>query len=760
MNAEERLVSTGGGAYLEGSMQTDGDFIGRDKITHEVHYHYVERPAAGIPYLAPNLPPHHVPREVELAELRQLFLSDERQVAVTALRGMGGVGKTTLAIALCHDKQIIEAFPDGILWATLGPQADLLSAQVAWGMALGADLIALPDAEARAARLRSLLHDRRCLLVIDDVWDANHLPSLQVGGSHCATLVTTRERKIAQKVGITRDLDVLEPAQAMALLEQWAGEIAEEEKAVAGELARRLGYLPLALALAGAQTQDGQTWEGLLAAFRDTQGGNITLLDLDDPQARDESLALAFGLSVDRLGEALPVQFTLLGVFAAGREAPFEVEATAAIWQVTLTQARKTLDRLVRAALLARMGERYALHLLLGDYARSRLDETTRQAAEARHRAYYLEVARQSGQDWRAAEVAWPQMRTAWSQLARDDADSLFAWAFATSSFFKKRGRWADKALWDEVALAAIVAHGQRQREAWCRRDLAEAYFVGLDKLAEALEQCQLSLTITRELGNRLGEMSALNGIGRILSRYGQWTQSLEAHETALAIAREMGKRGSEAWELNNIGFAYVMQGELTKAFEYFQASLTIMREVNDRRGEAKVLNNIADIYEQHGELAEALVHYQGSLSLQEAVGDRIDEAASLLGIGDIHAQRGELAEALECYRASLIIAREVGHPSWQAKILNKLSQIYRRRGELAMALEQSQNSLAIRRRLGDKAKQAHMLWEIGLIYAEMNQAVKAEVVLAEALALYEVMNMSEAAQVRADLERVHSKVE
>ena len=57
-----------------------------------------------------------MPREAELAVLRDLLLGQQRQVAVTALRGMGGVGKTTLAIALCHDRQVIEAFLDGILF--------------------------------------------------------------------------------------------------------------------------------------------------------------------------------------------------------------------------------------------------------------------------------------------------------------------------------------------------------------------------------------------------------------------------------------------------------------------------------------------------------------------------------------------------------------------------------------------------------------------------------------------------------------------
>lgn len=120
----------------------------------------------------PPLPSHYVHREAELATLRNLLSSKEHHIGISALWGMGGIGKTTLAIALCHDQEVIEAFPDGTLWATLGPQADILSAQAAWGAVLNKDLTGLPNAEARASRLRSLLADKRCLLVIDDVWDS------------------------------------------------------------------------------------------------------------------------------------------------------------------------------------------------------------------------------------------------------------------------------------------------------------------------------------------------------------------------------------------------------------------------------------------------------------------------------------------------------------------------------------------------------------------------------------------------------------
>ncbi len=757
---DKREIDTGGGTYVEGQVQTGGgDFVGRDKIVHETHYHYVERPASDVPYLAPNLPPHHVPRETEISALRDLLLGEERQVAVTALRGMGGIGKTTLAIALCHDKQIVDAFSDGILWATLGPQADVLSWQATWGDALGEDLSGQPNVEARAARLRSLLHKKRCLLVIDDVWDTVHLKPMQVGGPQCATLVTTRIGKVAtQACDATHALDVLKPKQAIALLEQWAGEIAEDEQAIAGELAKRLGYLPLALALAGAQVQDGEEWDELLAVFHDAQGADVTLLDLDDPSMRDESLQLAFDLSLKRLSAALPEQFAMLGVFAAGREAPFTTEAAAAVWEVKPAKAKKTLKRLVRAALLDEAGEGYTLHLLLGDYARILLDETTQQAAEARHNAYYLEVAKRSEQEWQVAEAVLPQIRTAWGRVAKDDANGLFSWASATQTFFRRRGRETDYITWLEAALAAVRTAGWRTQEGWCEMALGEVYD-RFGKLDKALKHYQHSLATSQETGDRDGEARTFLDIGRIHHQRGDLDEALKQYQASLGISREIGRRNLEARTLIEIGRIYFQRNELVKALEQFQASLAISGELGYRVFQVMSQNMIGRIYQQRGELDEALERFQASLAICDQVGDQGGKAFTLNYIGHIHFQCGELDEAMAKFETSLTIFRGTGQPRGEAWLLNSIGKIYHWWGNLDEAMAQFQASLYIMREVEDRSGQAELLKNIGNTYEQMDRLTEAEEHLVEALALFETMGIPEAEEVREDLERVRGQL-
>lgn len=280
-----------------------------------------------VPYQAPSLPPHYVER-AEIGQIKAVLLAaNVSTLTLTALHGMGGIGKTTLAMALAHEQEVIQHFEDGILWATLGPNGLVENWQVTWGSALGDDLRTYPDPVTKATRLRELLVHKTCLLVIDDAWLETDLTDLLVGGPNCRTLVTTRQGSVAQKIGArTIFVDVLSEVEALALLGSWAvwkktsfseGEMWEEdlspiEAQMARELVKRLGYLPLAIALAGAQLQDGASLNEILAYFQ-SQQGNLTSLDFENPHRREESLKLCFDLSVQRLSKADRSCFAQLG---------------------------------------------------------------------------------------------------------------------------------------------------------------------------------------------------------------------------------------------------------------------------------------------------------------------------------------------------------------------------------------------------------------------------------------------------------------
>ncbi|MBW2741529.1 MAG: hypothetical protein JRE64_22410 [Deltaproteobacteria bacterium] len=151
--------------------------------------------APRVPFMAPDLPNHYVERPTEFAALRKLLVEEDRSdpVAITtALTGAGGFGKTTLAIALCHDDDVITAFDDGILWVTLGQEPDVLTSLRKFYRALTGKSDTFLDIEDAQLALRRQLADKSCLLVVDDVWHRAYLDPFLEGGPHCARLITTR----------------------------------------------------------------------------------------------------------------------------------------------------------------------------------------------------------------------------------------------------------------------------------------------------------------------------------------------------------------------------------------------------------------------------------------------------------------------------------------------------------------------------------------------------------------------------------------
>src|ERR1019366_5648801 len=194
-------------------------------------------------------------REEEIAAIKQRLFSGNN-VALTALNGLPGVGKTTLAIALAHDPEVRAHFRHGILWAGLGPDPNVDRRLIRWGTLLGlspGEISNMQDREEWALALRSAIGTRSILLIIDDAWNVNDALTFKVGGPNCAHLVTTRYTAIAVHVageGATR-LQELTTDESMELLRLLAPQVIQSEEQKAHDLIAAVGGLPLALTLMG-----------------------------------------------------------------------------------------------------------------------------------------------------------------------------------------------------------------------------------------------------------------------------------------------------------------------------------------------------------------------------------------------------------------------------------------------------------------------------------------------------------------------------
>jgi hypothetical protein len=174
-----------------------------------------------VPFMVEDLPAGFVQRPNEFDQLVALLLDQNREepVAITAaLRGAGGYGKTTIAKALCHDERIQDAFDDGILWVTLGENPGDLTGRVEdLIQTLSGERPGFSNLESAIARLKELLADRDILIVIDDVWNRDHLRPFMQGGSRSARLITTRNPNTLPDRAAEVKVDAMREAEAVAL---------------------------------------------------------------------------------------------------------------------------------------------------------------------------------------------------------------------------------------------------------------------------------------------------------------------------------------------------------------------------------------------------------------------------------------------------------------------------------------------------------------------------------------------------------------
>jgi hypothetical protein len=222
----------------------------------------LSRSTESSPFMPANLPFDFVPRPTEFNALIRKLLDEKREesIAITAaLRGAGGYGKTTMALALCHDKRIQQAFDDGILWVTLGEHPGNLVGKIEdLVYMLSHERPGFTGIDAAGARLAELLTGRDILLVIDDVWDGMHLRPFLQGGTRCVRLITTRNEEVLPANVQSMIVDAMQPDEAVQLLSfgLQPGAFTALDMQALRALTKRLGAWALLLKLANAVLRD------------------------------------------------------------------------------------------------------------------------------------------------------------------------------------------------------------------------------------------------------------------------------------------------------------------------------------------------------------------------------------------------------------------------------------------------------------------------------------------------------------------------
>lgn len=340
---------------------------------------------SGNPGVMPPLPSLVIGREEALNEIkRRVGIGSSESRSVTVIQGWPGVGKSTTIALLAHDPQINSRYPDGVLWASLGETPDIMGEIGSWANALGlSEPGRARKIEEISAQITAALRDKRVLLIVDDVWQAEHAVPFRVGGQQCALVMTSRLNDVATALAPTASdlyrLPVLSQRAALELLNKLTPDTVTQYPQEASELAQDLEGLPLAIHVAGrllnSEARMGWGVRELLVELRT----GAALLTAQAPSdmlgaGRDTSPTIATLLkrSTDLLDTETRQQFTFLGLFVP-KPATFDLEAMAVAWDVS---DPKPIARLLvnRGLLEPVSGGRFQMHALLVLHARSLLE--------------------------------------------------------------------------------------------------------------------------------------------------------------------------------------------------------------------------------------------------------------------------------------------------------------------------------------------------------------------------------------------------
>jgi tetratricopeptide (TPR) repeat protein len=634
-----------------------------------------------------------------LGQLADEAATDPGMVVISAVGGMAGVGKTTLAVHWAH--QQAAKFPDGQLYADLrgfDPSGVPVSPTVVirgFLDALGVPASRIPaNPEAQAGLYRTLLAGRRTLIVLDNARDAAQVRPLLPGSGSCMVVVTSRSplTPLAAAYGARLiRLEVLTDGEAAELMAARLGaaRVAGEQE-VADELVALCGRLPLALAITAARAAARP--ELPLAIFAAELRDARHRLDALDAGDQASSLRAVFTSSCRELsGEAADL-FRLLSIHPGP---DISLPAAASLAGRPVGQTGDAMRELAALHLVTehRRG-RYVLHDLVRAYAAERARETIpasqRQAAMHRTLDHYLHTSRDAdaklnpldhplalsppqdgtapesfathpqAMDWLDAEH---QVLLAVTALAASSGFNAHAWQLPATfvRYLDQHGHWRDWADVQRTALAAAKRLGDKEGQA-CVLRAAGGLSLRLSSCKQANDHFQQALDLYRGLDDQVGQARAHGDLAMTFAIQDRYREALAHSERALDLARSSGHPHVHATMLNKVGWHSAHLGDYHRAQACCRQALGLLRDLGDRYSEASVWDSLGYIHQRMRHHSRSIGCYIRAAGLFRQVGSRFDLADTLNSLGDTYHAAGEAAAARDAWQQALAILDDLHH--------------------------------------------------------------------------------------------------
>ncbi|MEU4873776.1 BTAD domain-containing putative transcriptional regulator [Streptomyces sp. NPDC021608] len=669
-----------------------------------------ERP---VPRQLPPTPRRFVGRDRELDRLDSC-LRDAEPLALIV--GPAGVGKSALALNWAH--RVADRFPDGQLFLDMRgfDNAEPMTPDEALPLLLQGLGCAPRDiplgAEAQTALYRTLLADRRVLVVLDDVADASYVRRLLPASAGSLTLVTSRDKLsglVTLDGGYRVSCDVLDSAAALELI---SGAVGAEAVAADPEAATRLvelcDHLPLALCVAGSWIGDRP---GSIRAYvRDlADRGRLARLHVEG----EESVAVraALDLSYAALPDEARLAFRRLGVLpGTGRS----VTAAAA---AAGSDERGLADRLRLAQRVHLLRDvehgRPAWHDLVHEYARDRtLAEDSpeeREAAVARVLDHYLQSVVNA-----AATAGLYVMRTrpgpVEGSLPREFGTTEEAYA------------WFDGE-WDDIA--AAIGHAAEHGPApfvWWLVDALQDLFHHRRPLSDWMRLATLAREVAARHGDEVGQASMCLSLGSARWRNGDLRGALAEYEEGEQLARRAGWAYGEAGSLQGKGVTLKLLGELRRALPCYDRALALYRTLGNVKNEEIMLINTASLNLALGRLDAA---EEAACAALDLIGDTVhhNRAMALVSLAQVRQRQARFDEAAAALRTCFLVSRDSGSTYTEAVALEALGRVRADSGRDDRALLAYEDALAVSRRVENRNCQVDSLVGIASVKLRAGRA-------------------------------------
>ncbi|MFI1397599.1 AfsR/SARP family transcriptional regulator [Streptomyces sp. NPDC020681] len=702
-----------------------------------------EEPAPAPQVIRPAQLPATVPdftgRASFVRELGDRLATAEGSImAVSALAGIGGVGKTTLAVHVAHESR--PHFPDGQLYVDLqgaGNRAAEPEAVLgAFLRALGTPDSAIPDSlEERAALYRTALAGRRVLVLLDNARDAAQIRPLLPGTAGCAALVTSRVRMVDLAGAHLVDLDVMSPDEALQLFTRIVGhERVNSEREAALDVVAACGFLPLAIRIAASRLAARRTWTvSVLAAKLADERRR-----LDELQAGDLAVKATFELGYGQLEPAQARAFRLLGL-ADGPD--ISLAAAAAVLGRPLQETEDLIEALVDTSLVESAAPgRYRYHDLVRLYARACAERDEHPPVEtelalSRLLDFYLaSTARVFAIERPGDRVVDHLEPTSYQGLVFTDRQEAQDWLYTEANSL--------------LACAHQSTAGDRLRRAvdllWAAKDLAES---GAN--AKLYESVALSaLDGARAADDVRTEARVRTSLTNVHLVAGRYAEADEEAKQAAELAQSAEDPAPVYWTANDRGIIAFNQGRYAEAEEHLRRAIAGSRADKNRPLEASAVCNLSRIQLSMGRTSQAIELAEQGVDIYDGIGHTLRLGNARYALGVALTQAGRHTEALEQLLDALESFETNRQRLWEGTTLFRIAQAHLAAHRPARAAQHAEQALAIGCIGGDRTR-ANVLITLGRALDSLGQADRARACWREALTLHEQSGAAEAAEAR-----------